>query len=96
MNVLVWLAGLVVGAAAAWQVARGYAATELNRLQARLDEQIGYWRDEAERAKISAAQLSEQTTAWIAGCRQGREDTLSMAHALAQRPTGTGNPPKPG
>ena len=90
MNILTWLAGLVIGAAVAWQIARGYAAADLARLRVHLEEQIGYWQGEAERATLRATQLSEQTAAWAAGCRQGREDTLSLARALTQRTGGTG------
>jgi hypothetical protein len=96
MSVLTWLAGLMIGAVAAWQVARGYAAADLNRLRVRLEEQVGYWQGEAERAERRAAQLSEQTAAWVAGCQQGREDILSAAHALARRTTGIGDPPEAG
>jgi hypothetical protein len=81
MNILTWLAGLVIGAVAAWQVARGYAAAELSRLRVHLEEQVGYWQAEAERATTRAAQLSEQTAAWAAGCQQGREDVLSAAQS---------------
>ena len=96
MNILTWLAGLMIGAVAGWQVARGYAAADLNRLRVRLEEQIGYWQGEAERATIRAAQISEQTAAWVAGCHQGRADTLSLARALAHRTTGIGDPPEAG
>lgn len=92
MNMLSWLAGLIIGAAAAWQITRGYAAAELNQLRVRLEEQIGYWQGEAERAAARAEQLSEQTAAWAAGCQQGREDVLSVARALTQRNTGIGHP----
>ena len=71
MNILTGLTGLVIGAVAAWQVARGWAAAELSHLRAYLEEQIGYWQGEAERAKIHAAQLSEQTAAWVAGLPAG-------------------------
>ncbi len=92
MNILTSLAGLIIGAVAAWQVARGYAAAQLSRQRAHLEEQIGYWQGEAERATIHATQRSEKTAAWVAGCRQGREDMLSVARALAQRSTGIGDP----
>jgi hypothetical protein len=96
MNILAWLAGLVIGAAAAWQISRGYAATELSRLRARLDEQICYWQGEAQRATATAAQLSEQTAAWAAGCQQGREDVLSVTRALTHRSSWISGPPKAG
>ena len=45
---------------------------------------IGYWHDEADRAKASAVRAAEQVAAWAAGCQQGREDVLSLAVALAE------------
>jgi hypothetical protein len=84
MGILAGLAGLVIGAVAAWQLARGYAAAEMNRLRTRLEEQIGFWQGETERARASAAQVAERTAAWVAGCQQGRDDVLSLARALAQ------------
>jgi len=94
MDIFTCLAGLVIGAVVAWQVTREHAAAELGRLRACADEQIEYWQDEAERATARAAQLSEQTAAWVAGCQQGREDILSAARALAQHPAGMGEPPE--
>jgi hypothetical protein len=94
MNILTGLAGLVIGAVVAWQVAREHAAAELSRVRALFDEQIDYWQDEAERATTHAAQLTEKTAAWAAGCQQGREDILSVTRALAQRPAGMGDPPE--
>lgn len=91
MNILTSLAGLMIGVVLAWQVVRGYAAAELTRQRAHLEEQIAYWQGEAERATIHATQRSDQTAAWVAGCLQGREDVLSVARALAQRTTGIGD-----
>jgi hypothetical protein len=84
MNILSVLAGLVIGAAATWQLAQGRAAAQRRRLQALLSERICYWQDEAERASASAARLSEKTAAWLTGCQQGRDDVLSLARALSQ------------
>ena len=64
----------------AWRLARWRSAAETGRLQAR----IGYWHDEADRAKASALRAAEQAAAWAAGCQQGREDVLSLAVALAE------------
>ena len=84
------LAGLVIGATAAWLLAQESAAVQMTRLRARLEERIRYWQGEAERAQATAERLSEQTTAWAAGCQQGREEVLSLARALSQRGTGPG------
>lgn len=96
MSILIGLAGLVIGAAAAWQLAQERAAAELGRLRARLEERIGYWQDETERARASADRLSEKTAAWLAGCQQGREDVLSLTRALSQQATGADENPAAG
>lgn len=84
MDILAGLAGLVIGAVAAWQLAQGRAAAEMSRLRAQLDDRIGYWQGETERARASADRLAEQTAAWMAGCQQGREDVLSLTRVMAQ------------
>ncbi len=93
MYIVIGLAGLVIGAVAGWRLARGYSAAEINRLRTRLEERIGYWQSETERARASAAQVADRTAAWVAGCQQGREDVLSLARTLAQHPTQAGNGP---
>ena len=96
MNILAGLTGLLIGAAAAWQLAQGRAAAQMSRLRAQLQEQIRNWKDETERARASAAQLSEQTAAWVAGCQQGREHVLSLTRALFQQATQVDNDPREG
>jgi hypothetical protein len=93
MDILVGLAGLVIGAAAAWQFAGRRAAAETGRLRARLEERVSYWQGEGERARATAARVSEETAAWVAGCQQGREDLLSLARVLAQPPARAGDAP---
>lgn len=82
MTVVAGLAGLLIGAATAWVLARCRAAAELSHLQAHLAARAGYWRDEAERAKASAARSAEQAATWADGYQQGREDVLSLARAF--------------
>lgn len=83
MDILAALSGLLIGAATAWQLMQWRAAAAMSRLQEQMEERISYWQDEAERARATASRLSEQTAAWVAGCRQGREDVLSLTQALA-------------
>ena len=90
MEVVAGLAGLLTGAATAWILARCRAAAEVRRVEARLAARIGYWRDEADRAKASAARAGEQAATWAAGYQQGREDVLSLAHALSETNIGNG------
>lgn len=84
MDIITGLAGLMIGAVAAWTFTRGHAAGEMSRLRAQLQARIAYWQDEAERARASTARVGEQAAAWAAGCQQGREDVLSLALALAE------------
>lgn len=83
MNILAGLSGLLIGAVATWQLMQWRAETALSRLRVQMEERICYWQDETERARSSAARLSERTAAWAAGCQQGREDVLSLTRALA-------------
>ena len=90
MVILAGLAGVILGAVAAWQLARGRAAAERSELRAQLEERISYWQGETERARASADRVSEQTAAWVAGYQQGREEVLSLTRVLAQ-PAGRGD-----
>jgi len=96
MDIVTGLAGLLIGAVAARAIARGYAAAEMSRLRAQLQERIAYWQDEAERARANAARVGEQAAAWAAGCQQGREDVISIARAFARHATGPGDGPAAG
>jgi uncharacterized protein YfaQ (DUF2300 family) len=89
MEVVAGLAGLLIGAVTAWVRTRRRAAAEMSRLQAHLAARVGYWQDEAERAKASAARAEEQAVAWAAGYQQGREDVLALARGISE--TNVGN-----
>jgi hypothetical protein len=94
MDILAGLIGLMIGAVVAWGLTRGHAAGQMSRLRAQLQARIGYWQDEAERARAQAARVGEQAAAWAAGCRQGREDVMSLARALAHLAAGTEDGPQ--
>ena len=87
MDIIAGLSGLLIGAVIAWQLAQGIAAAEMSRFRAPMHEQIRHWQEETERARASAARISEQSAAWAAGCQQGREDVLSLTRVLAQHIT---------
>ena len=94
MEVVAGLAGLLIGTAAAWVLARRRAAAETSRVRMHLTARVGYWQDEAERAKASAARAEERAAEWAAGYQQGREDVLALAHAISE--TNVGNSLTPG
>jgi hypothetical protein len=89
MEVVAGLAGLLIGAATAWVLVRCRVAAEVRRLQAPLAARIGYWQDEAERAKATAARAEERAAAWAAGYQQGREDVLALTRVISE--TNIGN-----
>ena len=89
MEAVTGLAGLLIGAATAWVLARCRAAADVSRVRAHLAARIGYWKDEAERAKASAARAEERSAAWAAGYQQGREDVLTLAGGISE--TNVGN-----
>lgn len=43
---------------------------------------------EAEMRRLRAHHQAQEAAAWAAGCRQGREDVVAIAHALARHGTG--------
>jgi hypothetical protein len=96
MDILAGLTGLMIGVAAAWGLARGHTAGKMGRLRAQLQARVDYWQDEAERARAQAARVSEQAAAWAAGCRQGREDVMSLARSLAHFAARTDDGPTAG
>ena len=89
MEVVAGLAGLLIGAVTAWVRTRRRAAAEMSRRQAHLAARVGYWQDEAERAKASAARAEERAAAWAAGYQQGREDVLALAHGISETNIGS-------
>ena len=92
MDIVAGLIGLLTGAFVAWLMTRRCASAQMRQLRARLEERISFWQGETERARASAAQVTERTAAWVAGCEQGREDVLFLARVLAApEPTGPGD-----
>jgi chitodextrinase len=96
MDIVTGLAGLMIGAVAAWKLRRGCTAGEMSQLRAQMHARIAYWQEETERARANAARVHEQAAAWAAGSQQGREDVISIVHALAHHATGSGDGPAAG
>ena len=89
MEVAAGFAGLLISAAITWVLTRCRTAAKASHLQAHLAARIGYWQDEAERAKASAARAEERSAAWAAGYQQGREDVLALSRGISA--TNVGN-----
>jgi hypothetical protein len=63
MAFLMLLIGIATGAAAASLAVFGWAAGQLRWIAAHCRQHVTYWREEAERAKATAAWLREQRAA---------------------------------
>jgi hypothetical protein len=82
LNIIVWaLSGV---AFCCWMIMKR-ARAEIGRIRADARLEITYWKSEAARAKITAAQLKLEINAWKAGHAQGREDVINALPLLVVR-----------
>jgi hypothetical protein len=89
MNALILLIGFALGAALGWRLAMLRARAMVSDLFARMRRELRYWQDAAARATAEADRLAREAQTWAAGCKQGREDVISMMPLLlaAQQPS---------
>jgi hypothetical protein len=104
MNGLTVAILMVMAGVVAWGLTMVHACARISRLKddiARLEQrtrsEIQHWMDEAARARTRAAQLARDSETWAAGCKQGREDVITVVPLLiaAQehgRPDGARSP----
>ncbi|HTX28623.1 MAG TPA: hypothetical protein VME19_16565 [Streptosporangiaceae bacterium] len=91
MNVLIIIAFAATAALTAWWLAVARSAATISRLREEMREEVGYWQAESARAKARAAQLEKEVASWSAGCKQGRDDlvtVLPLIIAALERPAG--------
>ena len=82
MNTLMTIAWATIAAVAAWGMTLAHANAAIGRLQAERRKEIKHWQTEAARARAHAAQLAQAAAAWTAGCKQGREDVMTIMPLL--------------
>ena len=82
MSTLATIAWSTIAAVAAWGLTLAYATAAISRLQAERRKEVKHWQAEAIRARAHAAQLAQDTAAWAAGCKQGREDVMTIMPLL--------------
>jgi len=83
----------LVSATATWGLMLARASAAISRIRREMLSEVRYWQDEAARAKARSAQLAQEMATWTAGCKQGREDMITIVPLLVaahQRLTGTG------
>ena len=78
MNALMTIAWATIAAVAAWGLTLIHANADMARLQAERRKEVKHWQAEAARARAHAAQLAQDAATWTAGCRQGREDVMTI------------------
>lgn len=90
MSVLIIMVFAGTAVLVAWRVALARSAATISRLREEMQEEVRYWQAESARAKVRTAQLEKEVASWSAGCRQGRDDLVSVLPliiAALERPT---------
>ncbi len=100
MNGLTVATLMIMAGVIAWGFTMAFACTrharlrdEVVRIEQLARREIQHWKDEALRARSHAAQLTRDSETWAAGCKQGRDDVLTVVPLLIaaqeNRPGGT-------
>ena len=89
MNGLTVATLMVMAAVTAWGFTMVYASAQHSRLRAEMAriervmrKEVQHWSDEAARARNQAAQAVRDSATWAAGCKQGRDDVLTVVPML--------------
>ena len=82
MIVIALIIGSGIGAAIGWWCGQARAADAIVRSRAAMAREIRHWQDAAARAASEAARVAQEAQTWAAGCRQGRDDVISMVPLL--------------
>src|ERR1700691_5698868 len=72
----------VIAATAAWGLTLWHASPVIRQVRAEASGEIQRALAEAARARARAAQLSRELASWTDGCRQGREDMMTLMPLL--------------
>jgi hypothetical protein len=91
MGALTTIGWATIAAVTAWGLTWARAAAAISRLREQMRQEVLYWQDESARAKTRAAQLAKDIATWTAGCKQGRDDlvtVLPLIIAALERPVG--------
>jgi hypothetical protein len=79
---LMTLGWCAIAATLVWGITFRRAAVTIAALRSDCRREVQYWQEAAERARTHAAQLDAERASWSAGCRQGREDVVSIVPML--------------
>jgi hypothetical protein len=80
---------MIMAAVIAWGFTMVFACArhsklrdEVVRIEQMARREIQHWMDEAARARSHAAQLARDNETWAAGCKQGRDDVITVVPLL--------------
>jgi hypothetical protein len=82
MFVLGLLVGAILSGTIAWWYASQRAAEESMQTRVAMQRELRHWQEAAERANAEAERLAREIESWSAGCKQGREDVISIMPLL--------------
>jgi gas vesicle protein len=99
MSAVSFVLGAAVGGIAAWWFASQRAAELLTQTRIVMQREIRHWQETAARANSEVERLAREMESWSAGCKQGREDVISIMPLLVaaqQQRHSDGVPPAAG
>jgi hypothetical protein len=80
---------MIMAAVMAWGCTMVFASAhhsrlrdELVRAEQRMRREVRHWQDEAARARSHAEQVARDSATWAAGCKQGRDDVITVVPLL--------------
>jgi hypothetical protein len=82
MEVFLTLVWFLAGATAGWGLTSLRAATTVSRARQQMRREIRHWQSETERYQAVADRHAQDKAAWTAGCRQGRDDVITIMPLL--------------
>ncbi len=82
MMILTFTLGAAIGGAVVWWFASRMAARQLAAARVGMRREIQHWQDAAARARAEAQRREREVQSWSDGCKQGREDVISIVPLL--------------
>ncbi len=79
LTVIFWSA---ISATLVWGITLRRASAAIAAERAAAAREVRHWADQAARARARADQLERELASWSEGCRQGREDVVSIMPML--------------
>jgi hypothetical protein len=79
LEILAWSA---IAATVSWGLTLRRASAAISRLRLEASAEIQRAQAETARARARAAQLNRELASWTEGCRQGREEVLTLMPLL--------------